>query len=83
MNENKVTSISSRRGIQNGGNNGNGSDARLRSIEDRLTQLETHFGYLAKKEDIKGMETTLLRWQIGIVVVVIVTLVSVIFKLLP
>ena len=83
MSEDKVTHLADRRKTQTGSGNGNGTDARLRSIEDRLTQLETHFGYLAKKEDITKMETTLLRWQIGIVIVVTITLVSVIYKLLP
>ncbi len=73
-----------------GGGNGSGINARLRAIEDRLTRLETHLGYVAKKEDIQSLKTlieekqsTALKWQIGIIFVVLVTFIGVIFKVLP
>ncbi|MCY4261187.1 MAG: hypothetical protein OXC91_13115 [Rhodobacteraceae bacterium] len=60
----------------NGGNNGNG-----REIHGRLTALETRMEYLATKEDIAGLKTHIsdkqsstLKWQVGILITVIIAL---------
>lgn len=73
-----------------GGGHGGGMDVRIRAIEDRLTRLETHLGYVANKEDIQSLKTLIeekqsitLKWQIGIIITVLIAFTSIIFKVLP
>ena len=44
-----------------GSRNGDGTDVRLRAIENRLTKLETRMEYMATKEDIEGLKV----WMLG------------------
>lgn len=39
-----------------GSRNGDGTDVRLRAIENRLTKLETRMEYVAAKEDIETLK---------------------------
>ncbi|WP_424947543.1 hypothetical protein [Candidatus Spongiihabitans sp.] len=52
---------------------GGGGDGRLAAIETRLSALEVHVTYLATKEDIQAIHTTIqstsnqtLKWLIGV-----------------
>ena len=54
---------------------GGGGDGRLAAIEARLSALEVHVTYLATKEDIQAIHTTIqstsnktLKWTLGIVI---------------
>lgn len=76
--DNVVSINRSSRGPGGGNGNGNGTrfatiESRLTDVESRLTAVETHLKYLATKEDIQALHTTieqaknsLLRWGIGI-----------------
>ena len=55
-----------------------------------MTRLETHLGYVANKEDIQSLKTLIeekqsitLKWQIGIIITVLIAFTSIIFKVLP
>ena len=50
-----------------GRGNGNGGD-----LSDRLARLETHMGYVAKAADLEKMESKMLKWQIGILITVVI-----------
>ena len=72
-----------------GGNNG-GIDTRVRTLEERLTRLETHMQYVANKEDIQSLKTlieekqsTMLKWQIGIITTVVISFMAIVLKILP
>ena len=52
--------------------NGNGGGRDTTKIVERLAKLETHLQYTAKKEDIEKMQSTMLRWQIGILITVVI-----------
>ena len=76
------------RGSQDTGDNGNGGGGK--GIPERLSALETEVKHLATKADLQNMENKLLKWQIGILAVVVlsfagivVSLISVITRLLP
>ena len=53
---------------QGGSGNGNGND-----VLGRLAKLETHMEYVVKKDDLSQMETKMLKWQIGILVTVVIS----------
>ena len=81
--ENKVTQLRTRGEPTNGG----GRDERLRSIENRLTHIETKFDHeirhLATKEDISDIkaliarkEATHLRWLLGVLITATISLIT-------
>ena len=47
-----------------GGGGGDGGDARLRAVEERLARLETRMDYMATKEDIQKLKIWFL-WVLG------------------
>jgi len=57
-------------------------DTRLAAVEERLAKLDTRVEYLATKEDLQAMQSTMLKWGIGIIVTSIIG-VSVVLRLLP
>ncbi len=62
-----------------GGNGvGGGSDDRLREVEKKLAVIESEIRHLATKADIEGKFATQSKWQIGILVTVALSLVSII-----
>ena len=82
-----VRPIGGRVGLQEGGDNGNGGG---KNIPERLSALEADMKHLATKADLQSMENKILKWQIGILVVVVlsfagivISLISVITRLLP
>lgn len=82
MNETPDNVVSINRSSRGPGGNGNGNgnsarfaaiESRLTDVESRLTAVETHLKYLATKEDIQTLHTTIeqaknsmLRWGIGV-----------------
>ena len=64
------------------GGGGDGTDYRLRQVEDRLTRVETDLKYVAKKEDIADLKTymegklsDMLKWGVGIMAAVVLAVV--------
>lgn len=49
-----------------GGGGGDGVDARLRAVEERLARLETRMEYMATKEDIQKLRIWVLGGALGI-----------------
>ncbi|MCY3725013.1 MAG: hypothetical protein OXF95_00025 [Rhodobacteraceae bacterium] len=71
-----------------GSNNGNGGNGK--EIHGRLVAIETEMKHLATKTDmqkletaIKSSETSMLKWFVGIVVIVVVAFVAIIFEISP
>ena len=53
------------------------------SVGARLAELETEIKHLATKADIKAMESSMLKWQLAILIGVILAFVGIIFKAFP
>ena len=64
-----------------GGNGAGGSDERLRLVEQKLAVIENEIHHLATKADIERMVSSQLKWFIGILVLVVVSFVSLVFRL--
>ena len=60
------------------GGGGSGEDARLRAVEDRLTQLETRREYMAAKEDLQNLKIWVLGGVLGSIVAAIFAVVSIV-----
>ena len=56
---------------ESGGVVGDGVDARLRAVEERLARLETRMDYMAAKEDIQKLKIWFLGGIMGSVVAAI------------
>ena len=56
-------------------------ESRVRAIENAVTAIQSDMPHLAKNEDLKNMENSLVKWQLGILAVTIISLVTVIFRL--
>ena len=60
---------------------GEDMESRVRAIENAVTAIQSDMPHLAKNEDLKNMENSLVKWQLGILAVTIISLVTVIFRL--
>ena len=66
----KVTRLETHRDFQgDNGGNGGGRDDDLR---ERVAKIEAHMQHLATKADLQSMEAKMLKWQIGILITVVI-----------
>lgn len=56
---------------ESGGGGGDGVDARLRGVEERLARLENRMDYMATKEDVQTLKIWILGGIMGSVVATI------------
>lgn len=47
------------------GNGGNGTDTRLRAVENRLTAIETELRHIARKKDLETLKVWMLVTLLG------------------
>lgn len=71
MSEDNVIPFQSNQKAGPGGGGGDGVDARLRAVEERLVRLETRMDYMATKEDLKDLKIWVLGSALGSVVAAI------------
>lgn len=64
MSEDKVVPFQPNPKVEPGGG-GDGVDARLRAVEDRLVRLETRMEYMATKEDLQKLKIWILGGVLG------------------
>ena len=64
-----------------GGKDGEDMESRVRAVENAVTAIQSDAPHFAKNEDLKNMENSLVKWQLGILAVAIISLVTVIFRL--
>ena len=57
-------------------------EARMRAVENSVTAIQTEGEHLATIEDLNNMENRLVRWQIGIWAVAIVSLATVAMRVI-
>ena len=57
-------------------------EARMRAVENSVTAIQTEGEHLATREDLNNMENRLVRWQIGIWAVAIVSLATVAMRVI-
>lgn len=65
MSEDKVIHLQSNSNAEPGGGGGDGVDARLRAVEERLVRLETRMENMATKEDIQKLKIWVLGGVLG------------------
>lgn len=77
--ESKIIAMSSHR--PPGGGDGNGYDARMRNVENKISAIEAKLSYLATREDIQSIkafiserETVQTRWLVGVVLAAVAAL---------
>lgn len=61
------------------GGGGDGVDARLRAVEERLARLETRMDYMATKEDIQKLKIWVLGGALGSGIPIVLLVVKVFF----
>ena len=64
-----------------GGKDAEDMESRVRAVENAVTAMQSDTSHFAKNEDLKNMENSLVKWQLGILAVTIISLVTVIFRL--
>ena len=77
----KVTQLSSAQPVpaDSSGGGGGGTDDRLARVESRLAALEVHLQYLATKEDIQALQSSMLKWCMGSLIMVVGIACTIIF----
>lgn len=78
MSEDKVVPFQPNPNAEPGGG-GDGVDARLRAVEDRLARLETRMEYMATKEDIQKLKIWVLSGALGTGIPIALLVVKVFF----
>ena len=64
-----------------GGKDAEDMESRIRAVENAVTAIQSDTSHFAKIEDLKNMENNLVKWQLGILAVTVISLVTVIFRL--
>lgn len=62
-----------------GSNGSNGIEARLRNVERAVDRIEARYEYLAKREDIANLKTSLLMWMVPVLITTIGVAASITF----
>ena len=58
---------------------GDGVDARLRAVEERLVRLETRMDYMATKEDLKDLKIWVLGSALSTGIPIVLLMIKVFF----
>lgn len=79
MSEDNVIPFQSNQKAGPGGGGGDGVDARLRAVEERLVRLETRMDYMATKEDLKDLKIWVLGSALSTGIPIVLLVVKVFF----